>query len=396
MSETARINLVVFSDSEERAANLSKPLDNLSRARVAARVHELDRVPPAVRRLGPDALVLDLGSDPEAVLDVVEALPQPRPPLLVIGPQDDSRLLLRAMRLGAREYLPELPSESELGQVVERLLVEKKSDAPTRLAPVVAVMGSKGGVGATYAACQLGAALQAIGGRTAVVDLNLALGDVAVHFDLQPTYTLANVAREEEAFDSTFLQTVLQPHDCGVHILAASARVEEAELVGAVHVERTLQLLRKDFDWIVLDVSRSWNEASLRALDLADVILMVTLADVPTLNHARQHLDVLKRLGHPDSKIRILLNRSSKSDTVSEKDVEGFLKRGSDIRLANDYPTTLACVNQGRTLGQVAPRSRLHDHYRALARELHVWCEVQLPEGEAPGFRSWLRRLFRK
>ena len=76
-------------------------------------------------------------------------------------------------------------------------------------ARVVAVMGAKGGVGSTVVACQLAASLRARGARTALVDLNLPLGDVALYFDVQPTYTLANIARESDRLDATYLRTLL-------------------------------------------------------------------------------------------------------------------------------------------------------------------------------------------
>jgi Flp pilus assembly CpaE family ATPase len=95
------------------------------------------------------------------------------------------------MRLGAREYFPpELGNEHAFRAAVERLILEHQpanaADVPK--APVIAVMGAKGGVGATFLSCQLAAALQRIGGRAAIVDLNLRVGDGALP-DLHPRHT---------------------------------------------------------------------------------------------------------------------------------------------------------------------------------------------------------------
>ncbi len=212
-----------------------------------------------------------------------------------------------------------------------------------------------------------------------MVDLNLPLGDVALHFDLQPHYTLASIAGEAERLDATALRTVLRVHDTGVSVLAAPRLVEEAELVRGPLVERALELLREEFDWVILDVSRSWSEASVRALDLADQVLLVTLLDVPTLNHARAHLDLLRRLGHPDEKLRLVANRYSKSDAVTEQDFAGFLGRAPDACLPNDYRTTVASVNEGRPVGEVAPKAPLSRAYLALAEKVYFWCGVELP-----------------
>jgi pilus assembly protein CpaE len=253
-------------------------------------------------------------------------------------------------------------------------------------------------VGATVVACQLAAALQALGSRTVVVDLNYPLGDVALHFDVRPTYTLAHVVKQADELDATYLRGLLQGHRSGVQILAAPERVEEAELVRGVHVERVISILREEFDFVVLDVSRSWNEASVRALDLASEILLITSLDVPTLNHARQHLDLLRRLGHSDAKIHPIANRYSRRDAVTDKEFAQFLGRAPDTHLPNDYPNTVGSVNEGRPLGEVAPRSALHQAYVALARSAHAWSglEVETQEEDPDNLAARVRRLFKK
>jgi pilus assembly protein CpaE len=257
----------------------------------------------AVGAQTPDLVIADLGDDAERVLDMLDKLPTPRPRLILIGPKEQSHTILRAMRMGVRDYLDATYSEEELRSAVLRVAAElgpkTASDKPrAHPARVVAVMGAKGGVGATVVACQLAASLRARGSRTAVVDLNLPLGDAALYFDVQPAYTLANIARESDRLDATFLRTLMSGRPNGVQILASPVHAEEAELVRGAHVERALSLLRGDFDWVILDLSRTWSEPTVRGLDLADLILLVTLMDVPTLHHTRKHIDLLERLGH--------------------------------------------------------------------------------------------------
>jgi pilus assembly protein CpaE len=140
-----------------------------------------------------------------------------------------------------------------------------------------------------------------------------------------------------------------------------------------------LELLRNDFDWVILDVSRTWSEPTMRALDLADQILLVTLMDVSTLHHTRQHIDLLERLGHAGRRLRLVANRHSSTDAVTDRDVAAFLDREPDFRIPNDYPTTVASVNRGRSISDVAPRSSLARAYSDLTDVLHDWCEVDVP-----------------
>jgi pilus assembly protein CpaE len=360
----------------------------------------------AVGAQSPDVVVADHGDDPESVLDVLDKLSTPRPRLIVIGPKDHSGTILRAMRMGVRDYFDAAPSEDDLRSAILRIAAELSpragaSDTPrTHPARVVAVMGAKGGVGATVVACQLAASLRARGLRTALVDLNLPLGDSALYFDVQPAYTIANIARESDRLDATYLRTLLSGKQNGVQILASPVHAEEAELVRGAHVERALNLLRGDFDWVVLDLSRTWSEPTVRALDLADLILLVTLMDVPTLHHTRKHLDLLARLGHTGSRIRLIANRHSSVDAVTDKDVGEFLERKPDFRLPNDFPTTLAAVNRGVSVAEIAHRSPLARAYTELTQALHGWFGTDHPVVAEPsssgGAFARVRGMFRR
>ncbi|MEM7411134.1 MAG: cellulose synthase operon protein YhjQ/BcsQ [Myxococcota bacterium] len=376
--------------------DLSEKLSEDGVVHLAASVAAPNELLEAVRDHRPDLVLADLGSMPDAVLDLLDKLPTPRPRLIVTGPQDRSGPILRAMRMGVREYIDSPPNEGELRRAVEEVTADLEAAAAADPpAKAIAVMGAKGGCGATTVASQLARALRRTGGRVALIDLNLPLGDVTLHFDIQPAYSVANIARESERLDPTYLRTLLHGPAEGVQILAAPARAEEAELVRGQHVEQVLTLLREDFDWVVLDVSRAWSDTTVRALDLADQILLVTLMDVPTLHHTRQHLDLLERLGHAGERVRLVANRYSKNDSVTDRDLDEFLDRGLDFRIPNAYRTALACVNQGACVSDVAPRSALATAYTQLSEALHEWCGLQVAEEGGSALGRAVRNIFR-
>jgi pilus assembly protein CpaE len=214
---------------------------------------------------------------------------------------------------------------------------------------------------------------------------------------VQPAYTLANIARESDRLDATYLRTLLSGRPDGVQILASPIHAEEAELVRGAHVERALNLLRGDFDWVVLDLSRTWNEPTVRALDLADLILLVTLMDVPTLHHTRKHIDLLERLGHSGARIRLIANRHSSADAITDKDVAEFLERRPDFRIPNDFPTMLAGVNRGVSVSAIAPRSPVARAYKDLTQALLGWLGAKAPtETSSGGAIARMREIFRR
>jgi pilus assembly protein CpaE len=376
-------SFVIFSEEPEFASEIEKQISASGEARVAVVISDPNQLLGALKTEKPDGLFVDLGYAPHVILDLLESLPTGLPLTVVSGPHAESSLILRAMHLGVKHFFPPAPSDAELSSVIVDLVRSANPDTGTSEGRILAVMGTKGGVGATVLACQLAASLQEVGGRAVLVDLNYPLGDVALHFDVEPTYTLADLARAEQELDAVYLRTILTGHESGVQILAAPTLMEDAESIHGLHVENVLPILRSEFDWVIVDVSRSWNEASIQALTLADQILLVTVFDVPTLNHARQHKKLLEGLALDGSRARTVGNRYSKNDSVTVGDLKRVLESEPDALIPNDYATTAESVNQGRPIGQVANGSAIHKAYRQLALDVYTWCGVDVPQTQS-------------
>jgi pilus assembly protein CpaE len=394
--------LIICSEEPEVATALASLLETIKGCDVIAQVHDVSLLPDELEKLTPRFLVTDLGHGPHAMLDGLERLAEPRPIQIVLGSEDQSDVILRALKLGVREFLPDSSSPEHIVEVIQGLAAQTLSagtDSSSE-AGVVAVMGAKGGVGATLVGCQLAGSLQRSGGRTAIVDLNSPLGDVAVYFDVQPTYTLADIARAGKRIDATLIGELLHRHGpTGVEVLAAPSRLENAQLVSKDHIGSLIKQLKSQFDWVVLDLSRSWSENSMRAVDLVDHFILVALQDVPSLNHARSHRDLLLRIGVDARSIHTVVNRQSKEAAVSSDDMTKFLGAEPEFSLPNDYVTAVTCVNEGRPVSDVAPGSAIDRAFVELAIRVHEWHGVAAPPVPAEarrGVRSRIRNMFER
>jgi pilus assembly protein CpaE len=369
------LSFVIASGSRKFVNALEQSADIEILARVQ-HLHDLVRIVDEKR---PDALLVSLESHPDAVFKTLEKLLSPRPVLFFHGP-DDSRLILQAMRSGGSEYIAPAPDEErELLAAIRRAAPEIASAKPVKQSSLISLIGAKGGVGTSFTACQLAAALARQGGRTALVDGHLRHGDVALYLDLSPKYDFASLAAGDNPIDATYLHTALAPHSSGVAVLAAPKLGDDVETVSSKCIAQVLDLLGMEFDWVIWDTPRDFDDRSLRVLDQSGAIVLVTTPDVPALNHTRMQLELLARLGHRQEKIRIVVNRSETRAAVSGRDAKGFLKRPVDATIPNDYARASACVNEGRALYDVAPRSGLERAFSGLALAAHTWCGHSTP-----------------
>jgi pilus assembly protein CpaE len=322
-----------------------------------------------------------LADEAETCLDTLTAIGKLPCALVCAGPASQSDWILRSMRLGALEYLPIDHEPEELATLVDRLArIPKAVPVPTRRerAPLVAVLGVKGGAGSTVVASQLAASLAHCGRRTAAVDLDLLGGSLAVHYDLQLRYSIADLARQDE-LDESFLRSVVGPHRSGVQVLAAPSDPMHAEYVAPRHVSTILDLLEANNDVVVADLAKRWDPIAMRALQAADLVVLVMSLDLPALAATVRTLTLLEGLEIPRERIRLVANRYDKGQKALERDAEAFLGGHVDFRIPNDYATVTSSITAGEAVSATAPHSPIAAAYRDLAIQVHAWLGIEAP-----------------
>jgi len=115
-------------------------------------------------------------------------------------------------------------------------------------------------------------------------------------------------------------------------------------------------VLKKEFDYIIFDMSPTIDEFVLHALDISDSIYFVTNPEISTLKNTKVCLDVLKTLGHFD-KVKMVLNKDGES-YIKRKDMESTLNKDMDLVIPRDSKSAISAINRGIPLVDVAPRSK--------------------------------------
>lgn len=317
-----------------------------------------------LRELGPAAAILKLNGETEATFRLVHDLAESGARVLVVGHEKDPELILRAMRAGAREFVLAEDDDGLCRALREQLKPLRSADSGS----VYAMFPAKGGVGATTLATNLAGVLQRKGERTCLVDLNLSMGDVLAFLDLPGGYSIADVIANMGRLDRALLDSSLQQHASGVHVLAQAHRIEESDRVDPAALASLLSFLRQHYGAIVLDGLRSFDELSLAAVDSADQIVLVVTQEVPAVRDARRCVDLFRRLGC-DGKLKLVVNRFQKVE-ITTAVVEETVGVPVSATIANDYPAVIRAVNKGQLVLDAAPRSIVTKNVEALAAAL--------------------------
>jgi pilus assembly protein CpaE len=290
----------------------------------------------------------------------------------IIGtaPKADPDLILRAMRAGVHEFLTFPPDLKEFTAAVDRLA--RRGRTETARGTSFAVHSAKGGLGTTSVALNTAYAIarHAPSARVALADLVVSGGDVRVMLDLKATYDVGDLLARMTRIDAELLTSILTPAGQGVWVLPASERPEVAELVDASASSTIVAQLASHYSYTVLDIEHNLTERTLAALDVVDRVLVVTQLGVVALRSAQRSLELFQRLGYPEDKLAVVVNRYQSNDVISNADAEKLLGRPIFHTIPNDSRTSGLAISQSQSVVGADPNSAIAKSYLSLAAKL--------------------------
>ncbi|HST85808.1 MAG TPA: AAA family ATPase [Kineosporiaceae bacterium] len=320
-----------------------------------------------------DTIVLGTNVSEEDAFAVAEFLRLHRPSLGVILVRDQvtTPLLQEALRAG---LLDVLDSRDGLGlkSAIKRsahLAAARRDQGPEQQLPtppsieqplrrgrVITVFSAKGGSGKTTLATNLAAVLADRGRRqVCIVDLDLAFGDVAIAMQLFPARTIADAVPLNGAIDSSAVAAMLTHHSAGLSAIVAPTEPSASETIRPSLIAHLLDVLRNDFDYIVVDTPARFDDEVLAALDVSDLVALIVTPDVPALKTLKITLETLIELSYSRSKFRLILNRSDAKVGISHLEVEKTAQMpiGGFIPSSREVPAT---INRGVLIVQDDPK----------------------------------------
>ncbi len=340
----------------------------------------------------PDIALVALDSDQTRAIELVATIHQLHPAcqILAISGHQEGSLILQAVRNGAKEFLTSPLKLEEFLAALERIrqVVNKNAGEGTvRASQIISVAGVSGGIGCTSLAINLGCCIAQQPGRSvAIIDLDLALGDADVWLDIIPDYTIQDVADNINRLDYALLKRSLTKHDCGAFLLPRPVEMEDHPPIGPDELRRVISLLKATFTHLVIDLSKTFTPLDQAAMELSDVILIVTQLDLPSLRNAVRLIQYFKRRQGLYDKVKIVVNRMGLDDnTISLTKALETLGREIFATIPNDYATMVEARNNGVPLITQAPKARLTKSILQLVQSLDGPAEVEeKPEERKP------------
>ncbi|MFC6238792.1 AAA family ATPase [Longivirga aurantiaca] len=306
-----------------------------------------------------DCIVLGPSVDQQDVFALAESLRVTRPSLgvVMVRRRIDTAVLSDSLRAGVREVV----QERDLAGLA--MAVRRQRDIASRLrhqlergdevvsssthGRVVTVFSAKGGCGKTTLATNIATAIAASGkGTVALLDLDLAFGDVAIALQLFPTHTIGDAVAIGEDLDGEAVRGLLTAHRSGVQALVAPMEPSTADTISVGLVTSIIDVLRDEFDYVIIDTPPALDDNVLSAFDRSDVVALLATLDIPALKNLKLTLETLDLIGYPRDRLKVVLNRADSKVGLALSEVEKTLKAPivAQIPSSRDVP---ASTNRG-------------------------------------------------
>jgi pilus assembly protein CpaE len=305
--------------------------------------------------------------------------------------------LWKALRLGAKECFTYPIKEEDFQNAVQRIMVRTAVKVtPTKPTQIISFLGCKGGVGTTFLVANLASLLAQEGrGKVLAVDLDLGFSQLNYLFDIHPQHTMTELVENLERLDKLYMNSILYPIGNGGFVLPAPSRLEEAEVINAIQLDRIINYISENLDFrsILIDCCHQFDEITIKALELSDILVLVTTQSIPALSNTKKMLEILSLLELKELEIEVWINFWDRQHDLTLADVEGFLGRKIAGTISCDYKQVGFSINEGKPLVESSKKNPIFEELKLMAGSLSKGDEAGTTNGS--GWK-WLQRLWRK
>ena len=317
-------------------------------------------------------LIVDLSQEQNQKLDLITKVQNSFPAVKILALSDNPsvNLIIDIMRAGAKEFLPVPIIKNEFIETINKLIAENSSAKEKNNCKIVTVYSNKGGIGKTSLATNLALELAKVTKENvALIDLNFQTGDITTFLDLKPSFNISYMLENLDKINETFLLSTLERYKrTSLYVLADPPYFKQADTIKPNLIGKLFNILKETFSYIIVDAEASFDGKNIAALDSSDLILLVTVANIPALRNTQRCLELFDKLGYDKNKTQIVVNRYMENDEIKSQDVEKVLSKNIYWKIPNNYFAIMSAINKGIPVSDINSSTNVAQSYRELAK----------------------------
>ena len=376
----SRIHALVALDEGVDSQAIQAMLPDNGGIEVVGIINGLDESWRTMQETATDLLIVACAGYSDRALYFIDSAvkQQPDRPVVVLTTGSPNGFVRRVFESGADDILtlPEPPER--VAFALEKAVARRRGAAIASgiaLAPMICVLGPKGGTGKTLVSTNLAVTLALNGGRPVLIDLDLQFGDVGLALGLRPDKTIYDLARSGGSLDEDKLDAYLVRHPSGLRVLLAPTRPDQASAVTVDFLRDVFTTLRSMSDHVIVDTPPGFTPEVIAAIDASSDVCIVGMLDSLSLKNTKLGLETLELMGYNPGQISLVLNRADTRVGITHEDVEAIIGRAPEVFVPSDRQIPIS-VNEGTPIV-------IHDERSEAARAFHHLAERYATEDAA-------------
>lgn len=318
--------------------------------------------------------IVDLSNNRQSKLDLMSKISSlcPNCKILALSDNPSVDLIIQIMRAGAREFVPIPVIKKEFFDALNKIFAQFEQPKAVNKCKIISVFSNKGGIGKTSLATNLAMELSKITKENvALIDMNFQMGDITTFLDLKPSFNVSYMLENIDKINETFLLSTLERYkNTNLYILADPPYFKQADNIQPKQISKLFGILKDTFSYIVVDAESSFSGKSIATLDNSDMILLVTIANLPALRNSQRCLELFEKLGYDKDKTQIVVNRYMENDEIKEPDIEKVLSRNIYWKIPNNYFAIMSAINKGVPVSIMNRATNVAQSYKGLAQKI--------------------------
>jgi pilus assembly protein CpaE len=381
-----RVSVQAFCDTVETAAAVQSAGEDRRLGKAHLKI-QMGGMPAAIEAYRsaptPNVIILETGanSDILAGLDQLATVCDAGTRVVVIGRLNDVALYRELVRRGVSDYLIAPIVTIDVVRSICNLFSAPEAKAVGR---VVAVVGAKGGVGASTVAHNVAWAIaRDLALDSVVADLDLAFGTAGLDYNQDPPQGIAEAVFSPDRVDTAFIDRLLSKCTDHLSLLAAPATLDRVYDFGAEAFDAIFDTLRTTMPCTVLDVPHQWSAWTKRALIAADDILVVAVPDLANLRNTKNLVDLLKASRPNDRPPIYCLNQVGvpKRPEINTAEFAKAIESEPIAAIPFDPQIFGSAANNGQMIAEISANHRTIDMFLQIAQRLTGRGESKKPKG---------------
>lgn len=289
---------------------------------------------------------------------------------IVLSTDFTTNLVIQTLRAGAKNFISKPIIKKDLFKALDKC--NKDNTRMLNKSNIITIFSNKGGIGKTAVATNLAVEFaRQTREKVLLIDLNVPLGDITTFINIKPSISI--ISAIENAIHNgaeTVFNACKQYKDTSLYVLAEPIYMEENYTMTPSHIFKLFEYLRESFSYIIVDMGTNIDKMNLKILELSDLVLLVSIVNLPLIRNCQRCLDLFKNLGYDETKTKIIINRYLENDEIKIEDVEKVLNQKIYWKIPNNYFTIMSSINKAVPVSEINEHSNVTLSFSGLATKL--------------------------